>query len=119
MITQSTQSLKLLVETFENKIGVKVRMSLRQLGILHIYRHKEKLYTFDVPFQLVTTKDGEKILVVINKANLPRKYLPEYLRNAKGYLESTMGMSAQIIEAHDLIAVCYKIPKNTILSTVI
>jgi hypothetical protein len=61
MITQSALSLKSPVDVLGNKIRDKVRISLRQLSALHVYRHKGKLYTYDVPFKLMISKDGNNI----------------------------------------------------------
>jgi hypothetical protein len=116
MITQTARPLESLVDTTANNIGLKVRISLRQLGILHMYRREKKFYTFDVPFQLMSSKDGNKIIVVISKASLPRKYSPRHLWDAKDRLEVALGMPIQIREAGEVIAVCCQIPKSSTLS---
>lgn len=112
MATQIAQPVQIPVQIWGNSVGAKLRDALRKLGMVHMYKRDGKLYTFDIPFELKAPKSGEKIIIVINKANLPRRFPPKYLIEAKDHLEAAVGMPIQILEAANFLAVCCQVPRT-------
>jgi len=112
MLTQTPQLLKPPVQVLGNSIGIKFRYSLRKLGIVHMYKRDGEIYTFDVPFKLKMSKSGDSIIVVVDKASLPRTSPPQSLIEAKDWLETSVGMPIQILDAKDVLAICCQIPSD-------
>ncbi len=109
MITQTPQFLRPPIDSIGNDIGIKFRDSLRRLGAIHMCKRNGKLYTIDVPFSLKMSKNGDSIIVVVEKASLPRTYPPQSLVDARDWLETSIGMPIQILDRKDVLAVCCQI----------
>lgn len=114
MLTYTPSILNPSIQTLGNSIGVKVRNAFRELDVLHVYKREEKIYTFDVPFSLKMSNNGDSIIVVVDKASLPRAYSPKSLLEAKKCFETYIGMPVQIIEAKDVVAICCQLPSNDV-----
>jgi hypothetical protein len=114
MLTHTPPILKPSIQALGNSIGVKVRNAFRELEVLHVYKHEDKIYTFDVPFRLKLSKSGDSIIVVIDKASLPRTYFPQSLVEAKDLIETSVGMPIEILDAKDVVAICCQLPNNEV-----
>ena len=109
MLTHTPSILKPSIQTLGNSIGVKIRNALRELEVMHIYKRDGKIYTFDVPFSLKMSKSGDSIVVVVDKASLPRTCSPQSLIEAKDWLETSVGMPIEIFDMKDILAICCQI----------
>lgn len=119
MLTHTPPILKPSVQALGNKIGVRVRSALRELEAVHVYKHDDKIYTFDVPFSLKLLKSGDSIVVVVYKASLPRRYSSESLLEAKDQFETSIGMPIKILDAKDVVAICCQLPENGLYTVVV
>lgn len=119
MLTHTPPILKPSIQALGNSIGVKVRNTLRELDVLHIYKREDKIYTFDVPFSLKMSRSGDSIIVVVDKASLPRTYSPKSLLEAKDWFEASIGMPIEILDAKDVVAICCQLPNNEVYPVVV
>lgn len=117
MIAHTVQPLRIPAQIFGNNLGVKFRNFLRARGGIHVYKRGGKFYTFDVPFQLMMSKHGDKMILMIKKAHLPRAYPPLFLIEARADLEAFVGLPVQIREASDVLAVCCQVPNGKLSGT--
>ncbi len=114
MLTHTPPILKPSVQALGNSIGVKVRNVLRELEAVHVYKHDDKIYTFDIPFSLKMSKNGDSIIVVVDKACLPRSYSPQSLIEARDLIETSVGMPVQVIDAKEVVAIRCQLPSNEV-----
>lgn len=112
MLTHTPSVLNTSIQMLGNSIGVKVRKALRELEVVHMYKRDGKMYTFDIPFSIKMSKNGDSIIVVVDKASLPRTYSPQSLIEAKDLIEISIGMPIQILDAKDVLAICCQIPST-------
>jgi len=77
-----------------------------------MYKRDGEVYTFDVPFKIKLSKSGDSIIVIVDKASLPRTSSPQSLIDAKDWLETSVGMPIQILDVKDVLAVCCQIPST-------
>ncbi len=92
--------------SYPRNLAQNVRNTLRRLGLFHAYERKDKLYTFDLPFQLLASRDGRMVAVVINKDSIPRAYSHAKILSAQKLIERQIGFPTQIQETKDRIAIC-------------
>lgn len=114
MLTQTPSILKPSIQALGSSIGIKIRNALRELDAVHMYKHDDKIYTFDVPFSLKMSKNGNSIIVVVDKACLPRAYSSQSLIDAKDLIETSVGMPVKIIDIKDVVAICCQLPDNEV-----
>lgn len=111
MITQAPPSTQPPIDAIRIEVGSRFRKSLRELGVLRMYKRDDKLYTFDIPFQLMVPKIGDKIVLVMKKTDFPQRCPAQYLANAKDHIEASLGMSVRIFDEKDVLAVSCQLPK--------
>jgi len=114
MLTQMPQISNPAFQAFGRRIGECFRNALREEEALHVFKRENKIYTFDIPFSLKTSASGGEIFVVIEKANLPRKYPSQSLIAAKERIAKSIGMPIQIFDRQDVIAISCHVPNNDI-----
>jgi len=119
MFTQTNKSLNSPVQAFGGSFGPKFRTSLRKLGVMHMYEREGKFYTFDIPFKLKMSYNGDQIIVVMEKAYFPRRYSPQHLVESKNRLEKYVGMPIQILDTNDILAICCQIPDSELPTTAV
>lgn len=110
MFTETSKPLSIPVQIFGGKFGPKFRTSLRKLGVIHMYKRDGKVYTFDIPFKLKISHNGDQIIVVMDKSTFPRRYPPQHLVESKKFLEECVGMPLQILDTTDVLAICCQVP---------
>ncbi|MEK6751386.1 MAG: hypothetical protein AABZ00_03890 [Chloroflexota bacterium] len=119
MLTHTPLILKPSIQALGNSIGVKVRNAFRELEVIHMYKRDGKMYTFDIPFSLKMSKNGDSIIVVVDKVSLPRTYSPQSLIEAKDWFETSIGMPIEILDGKDVVAICCQFPNNEVYSVAV
>lgn len=114
MLTHTRPISNPSIQALGHRIGKSFRNALREKEAVHIFKRENKIYTFDIPFSLKTSENGDDIFVVIDKENLPRRYSSQSLIEAKDWIEKSIGMPIQILDRQDVIAICCHIPNNEI-----
>jgi hypothetical protein len=89
-----------------SSLAFAVRVLFRKLGLFHSFRHASKLITIDVPFQLTSTPDGRSLVILFEKACLPRRYPLERLLASCVTVEKNLGTSVVIRHTEKWIAFC-------------
>lgn len=88
-------------------IGNRARKALRKIDLIRKYSHQGELYTFDVPFRMILSKNKKNLAILIDKKNLPNKYPLENFSKSKEYLESAIGLPMNIMETQEnIILLC-------------
>ena len=103
------QSRETSHQLIAEKMHAKVEESLRRIRLYYRSTNQEKNRIYDVPFELILSKNGEYGSVVIDKASIPHRYSQENFRKAERYLQKSIGL-LEIQNQSDKIILSCKLP---------